>query len=275
MKPLAADLIGAAYRQIGIPYDVMDCQAFVEECLREIGAYKNLPGSNAWYRAMNWTGTPEECARAFGRIPDGAFLFILEQNGKEPEKYKADGIGNASHIGICTGKRGKGAVHSSKSKGMVCESKFAGVAINGGWNRVGLWTDALDYGLDDAGTASGSTTKPETRPTIRRGSRGKYVTLLQTMLVNRGYDVGSTGADGDFGIRTERAVQAYQRANGLEVDGIVGPLTWAALDDVPDNSVTAALYEIRIGGLTKDQVTELLKEYPKADVIQERGDTVV
>ncbi|MBR2853925.1 MAG: peptidoglycan-binding protein [Clostridia bacterium] len=110
---------------------------------------------------------------------------------------------------------------------------------------------------------------------IRRGSRGEYVTLMQTMLVNRGYDIGSTGVDGDFGIRTERAVELFQRANGLTVDGIVGPTTWAALDDVPDTAVTAALYEIRIGGLTKDQVTELLKEYPKADVIEERSDSVV
>lgn len=145
MKPRAEELISAAYRLIGIPYDTMDCQAFVEECLREIGAYKNLPGSNSWYRAMNWTGTPEECQRKYGKIPVGAFLFILKTDGGEPEKFKGDGIGNADHIGIYTGSKGKGAVHSSKSKGQVCESSFSGKSINGGWNRVGLWTEGLDY----------------------------------------------------------------------------------------------------------------------------------
>ena len=44
MKPMAEGLISAAYRLIGIPYDTTDCRAFVEERLREIGAYKNLPG---------------------------------------------------------------------------------------------------------------------------------------------------------------------------------------------------------------------------------------
>lgn len=159
MKPKARELIDAGYRQIGISYDVMDCQAFVEECLREIGAYKDLAGSNTWYRAMGWTGSPEECRKVFGKIPDGAFLFILEQDGKEPAKYQGDGIGNASHIGIYTGSRGKGAIHSSKSVGMVCESTFSGKSIRGGWNRVGLWLDGLDY---EIGTATGGGEKQVT-----------------------------------------------------------------------------------------------------------------
>ena len=82
-------------------------------------------------------------------IPNGAFLFILEQDGGEPAKYRADGIGNASHMGIKTGI-GEGAIHSSKSRGCVCTSVFRDKSINGGWNRVGLW-DAIDYG----GTVNG------------------------------------------------------------------------------------------------------------------------
>lgn len=37
------------------------------------------------------------------------------------------------------------------------------------------------------------------------------------------------GVDGDFGPRTETAVKAFQRSHRLEVDGIVGPKTWAKL----------------------------------------------
>lgn len=149
MKPEAAALVEAGYQRIGIPYKALDCQAFVEACLRAIGITTDLAGSNAWYRAMDWVGSPEECKRIFGRIPEGAFLFILEHDGGEVKRGYKDGLGNASHIGIYTGSRGKGAVHSSESNGMVCESKFAGRTIRGGWNQVGLWLDRLDYGITD------------------------------------------------------------------------------------------------------------------------------
>ena len=140
------------FQYLGIPYSTMDCQAFVEKCLADCGLDKNLAGSNAWYReVMNhgWVGTPEECVKMLGCVPKGAFLFILAQDGKEPAKYKPDGIGNASHIGICTIPRGQGAINSSASRGCVCESKFAQKSINGGWNRVGLWDQvAYDYGKE-------------------------------------------------------------------------------------------------------------------------------
>ena len=36
--------------------------------------------------------------------------------------------------------------------------------------------------------------------------------------------------DGDFGAITEAAVRAFQESHGLTPDGIVGPLTWSALE---------------------------------------------
>ena len=115
------------FQYLGVSYSKMDCQAFVEQCLRDCGLNKNLAGSNAWFREVYNHGaimTPEECVQQLGCVPKGAFLFILERDGKEPEKYKADGLGNASHIGICTIPRGEGAIHSSASRGCVAESKF-------------------------------------------------------------------------------------------------------------------------------------------------------
>ena len=110
----------------------------------------------------------------------------------------------------------------------------------------------------------------EDRPTLRKGSKGEYVTLLQTMLINRGYSCGAWGADGSFGNATDLAVRLFQEAKGLTVDGIVGPKTWAALDAVPD-APAALTYTVTIMGLTKDQVTALLRDYPEADVAEERG----
>ena len=152
----------AGFRYLGTPYSKMDCQAFVEKCLADCGCNTNLAGSNAWFREVMQNGavmTPEECVNQLGCVPKGAFLFILEQDGGEPSKYKNDGVGNASHIGIVTMPRGEGAIHSSASKGCVCDSKFKGKTIpNGGWNRVGLWDQvAYDYG-------GGGTPAPEPEP---------------------------------------------------------------------------------------------------------------
>lgn len=137
----------AGDRYLGRPYAEMDCQKFVERCMSDCGLHEDLPGSNAWYRRMTWTGTPEECIRVFGSIPKGALLFILKHDGKEPAKYRPDGIGNASHIGIKTG-RGDGAINSSSSRGCVATSKFKDKTISGGgWNRVGLY-NKFDYGQE-------------------------------------------------------------------------------------------------------------------------------
>ena len=49
---------------------------------------------------------------------------------------------------------------------------------------------------------------------------------LVKMLNAKGYKLTE---DGDFGSKTEAAVKAYQKANGLEVDGEAGPMTWGVL----------------------------------------------
>ena len=145
MKYSAEEFSKVGDKYLGRPYSEMDCQKFVETCMADVGLRMDLPGSNAWYRKMSWVGSPEECVRRFGSVPKGALLFILEKDGKEPAKYRGDGIGNASHIGIKTG-RGDGAIHSSSSRGCVAQSKFRDKTIpNGGWNRVGLW-DRFSYG---------------------------------------------------------------------------------------------------------------------------------
>lgn len=66
-------------------------------------------------------------------------------------------------------------------------------------------------------------------PMLQNGSKGESVKALQILLIGYGFSCGRYGADGDFGSGTEAAVRAYQKANGLEVDGIVGPMTWSKL----------------------------------------------
>ena len=62
---------------------------------------------------------------------------------------------------------------------------------------------------------------------LKKGSRGDEVVTLQKKLKQWGYYDGSV--DGVFGAGTEKAVQYFQRKNGLTADGVVGAKTAAAL----------------------------------------------
>jgi len=66
---------------------------------------------------------------------------------------------------------------------------------------------------------------------LRNGCDGADVKQLQADLIKLGFDCGKWGADGDFGDATELAVEAFQRAQGIDVDGIVGPETIKKLAD--------------------------------------------
>ena len=59
------------------------------------------------------------------------------------------------------------------------------------------------------------------------GSRGAEVVTLQQTLNNQNYWCGT--ADGIFGAKTYAAVTKFQKDKSLQVDGIVGPKTRAAL----------------------------------------------
>ena len=159
MKISGLEFSKAGDKYLGRSYQEMDCQAFVEKCMADVGYRRDLGGSNSWYRECmkhGWVGSPEECAKEFGSVPKGALLFILEAVGpKTPAKYRNDGIGDVTHMGIVTG-RGDGAIHSSQSRGGVVTSKFMGKTIpNGGWNRVGL-LEEFEYGEESRGGTAGT-----------------------------------------------------------------------------------------------------------------------
>jgi peptidoglycan hydrolase-like protein with peptidoglycan-binding domain len=82
-------------------------------------------------------------------------------------------------------------------------------------------------------TPPATTTPPpaETIPEDERlelESTGDSVEQLQVTLKELGFDPGPV--DGDFGPLTQAAVVAFQTANGLDPDGVVGPITAGALN---------------------------------------------
>lgn len=64
-------------------------------------------------------------------------------------------------------------------------------------------------------------------PMVREGARGPAVRELQSLLKSKGFNPGPT--DGIFGPKTKAAVLSFQRAQGIAVDGVVGPQTWGRL----------------------------------------------
>jgi peptidoglycan hydrolase-like protein with peptidoglycan-binding domain len=75
------------------------------------------------------------------------------------------------------------------------------------------------------------------RPMLKRGDCEPAVLVLQKVLATHGFEPGTP--DGLFTPETERAVMAFQRAKGLEADGIVGPKTWNALAAMPPRAFPA------------------------------------
>ena len=73
---------------------------------------------------------------------------------------------------------------------------------------------------------------------LRSGDSGAQVTALQERLSELGYWID--GVDGEFGLHTEHAVTALQKAAGIARDGIVGPDTREALDDGAVPSATTS-----------------------------------
>jgi hypothetical protein len=167
--------------------------------------------------------------------------------------FLLDKSGCRHHIGLYAGD------------GAVIEAK--GTAYGVVTSKLSHWDEwgelkAVEYG--EASEGEGKTMR-----TIKRGNTGADVETLQTALVAAGQIVT---VDGKFGAQTRNAVLAVQQKNGLTPDGIVGPLTWAALG-VTEKTESAEKDETgqtaEAAGDKKDALTILKGLQPLAGNLQE------
>lgn len=217
-----------------------DCRGFTRWVLKKVYGWTMQGGgcTSQWNTASNW--------KAKGRIADG-----VPENTLVCLFYSKDGQEKTwEHTGF----------------GMNSETCECSVGVQYFPTRNKKWTHWAVPACVEGGVEPGPTPAPApvTRPTLRRGSKGEYVTLLQTQLVQRGYDVGSYGIDGDFGRGTEAAVKAFQQDSGLTADGICGAKTWAALDEGP-----GSLYTVTVPHMTKYQAEGLIAKYAGAYMTEE------
>lgn len=142
--------------------------------------------------------------------------------------------GRIGHVGIVT-KTSSGKVYTIEGNTSGANT----LITNGGGVRAKSYALTSTYidGYGDVaydGAASSGTTSTTGKVTValdtlKSGSEGAQVRTVQRLLLAMGYKLPKYGADGDFGSETLGAVKAFQKAKGLEVDGIVGTDTWSAL----------------------------------------------
>ena len=104
---------------------------------------------------------------------------------------------------------------------------------------------------------------------LRRGDSGSQVTLVQEKLAELGYITFEP--DGKFGPGTEKAVRAFQQANGLTSDGIVGTGTAAVLfgNEAIASTATAAPVKTSATATPKPNTNVVLQwQSEGADVLQ-------
>lgn len=226
-----------------------DCRGFTRWILKVVFGW-TLQGSGCtsqWNTESNW--------KAKGEIKDGMPKDVLCC----VFYYKKDSKGNRTktleHTGFCLNGE---TVECSNG---VQYSK----TLNKKWEvwAVPACVDAVIQPVEPPKEPEKQPEKGQTvsYKTIRKGNMGELVKQLQTKLSALGYDLGICGIDGDFGQATEKAVKAFQKDHGLKVDGIVGPLTWEALNGAQAAPEKPKTYTVTVTGLSKAAAEEIVNKY--------------
>ena len=229
------------YGKKWIGHMVADCSGLFAWAFKKLGGYM-YHGSNTMYlKYCTANGTLTKGARSDGQeLKPGTAVFVWNE---EKRKY--------SHVGLFIGN-GEVIEAMGTINGVVKSQ-----VTNKKWTHWGE-LKGVNYGSEP-------TPVPVTKPTLRKGDRGEYVTLAQTELIQRGYDLGSWGADGKFGAATEKAVKQFQQDWGLKVDGVIGPNTWAMLDSTP----AKVLYTVTVPHMSLKDAEALAALYQGATITKE------
>ena len=212
-----------------------DCRGFTYWILLQIYGWK-LMGAGAtsqWNNADNWTAQG-----TIDTIPDDVLVCLFQRDAESPKVMAHTGLGYHGETVEC-----QSGVQYKKA-------------------RENKWTH---WGIPKCVSEIPPEPDPSYRPTLRRGDQGAYVTLAQTELLQRGYDLGSYGADGKFGQKTYEAVLAFQRDWNLVQDGVVGPKTWAMLDSTP----VKVTYKVTVPHLSLADAEALAALYDGAVIVKE------
>lgn len=205
-----------------------------DECKKQFG--QKVHDCVGLIKGYLWCDTPdsEPIYKASQDVAVSGLFMVCPENGSIDTMPDTPGVcvfmRDMSHVGVYIG--GGYVVEATGHARGVVKTKLAGR----GW---GLWGkprwisyEAAATPAQPAQTASQATASALTvtgLPLLRYGDKGECVRSAQLLLIGRGYSCGRCGADGEIGQGTYNAIIAFQRASGLQQDGIIGAQTWARL----------------------------------------------
>ena len=202
------------------------CVIFLWWCFHELQADEMFCGGERV--AGVWTEM--DYAQRYGRWVTGDYragdlvIFDFERDGLIDHTGIIESVGES---GIVTIEGNTSSYGSQDNGGAVLRKNRPYSVVYGAYRPKYVEDDTEPDTPDD-----GDDTEEEfelTLKMIRKGDSGSEVKAMQLLLIGYGYSCGNYGADGICGVMTDNAIRAYQRAKGLEQDGICGPITWASL----------------------------------------------
>lgn len=225
------------YGQSGVPF----CAMFVSWCMNQAGASAaGIPGAYCPWIVSAARKEGRAVSKSEGQYGD---IILFDWGG--------DGV--ADHVGFVISNNGSSfrTVEGNTNNGQVAYRTRA-------YSTVICVSRPYYDGESSSCTPAPSVDTSNGARLLRKGSHGDDVRRAQQALIDKGYSCGRWGADGDFGSGTYNAVVAFQRNNGLEVDGIIGPNTSALLfgNGVPASSSN----NIGVDGQWGRQTTRALQD---------------
>lgn len=208
--------------------------SYGDECKKQYG--QKVHDCVGLIKGYLWCDTPdsEPIYKAAQDVAVSGLYMVCPENGSIDTMPDTPGVcvfmRDMSHVGVYIGD-GYVVEATGHARG-VMKTKLAGR----GW---ALWGKPRWISYEAAATpaqpeqtatqATASTLTVTGLPLLRYGDKGECVRSAQLLLIGRGYSCGWCGADGEIGQDTYNAIIAFQRASGLQQDGIIGAQTWARL----------------------------------------------
>lgn len=237
-------------------------------CMDCIGLIKTFFWTNGGQGVKEAIGTGREVPNKYASngFPDKSANGMLSyckskkaKNGKISSLPEVPGVllFSSGHVGVYVGDG-----YAVEARGFNYGVVQTRVASRKWRSWAYIPSSLLDYDTEDKNSSSGQSSASSEKTEreyklgerlIKKGVQGADVAELQKALIQLGYDLGKYGADGECGSKTVEAIKAFQKKNGLSVDGEYGAKSHAKLQEALASTGSlgsVASFEICVTGKT-------------------------